>query len=188
MPRDSKPVNSNFVSSNSVNSVQSKIFVNNQKMYDSSKNWRADFHRFKGSTYAQVVKGKAKVNPSQPKLKPKVYSHANLTNRKGQAPAIAPANSKLTSKSDSMARKVRVIRNHVRENPFQIHTTNRFEPLTTVHKVHDLEAAITPAYQRDTGASSERVKKSGALTARHQVLNSINSATSSPLALIIRAG
>ena len=86
VPRDShNPVNSKYVSCNSVKIVQSKFFVNNQKMYDCSKNWRADFHRFKGSTYAQVVKGKAKVSPNQAKSKAKVQFPANPTNHKGEA-------------------------------------------------------------------------------------------------------
>ena len=192
--RDShKPVNSKFVFYNGVNRVQSKIFVNNQKMYDCSKNWRADFHRFKGSTYAQVVKGKGKVNSNQAKFKAKVYSHANLTNHKGKALAIAPVNSKLTSKSGCMVRKVRVIRNQVPKKPFEIHTTNRFEPLTTLHKVNGPKQTITPGNHLDTGTSSEGVKKNLShrktpLSAMHPVLNSMNTATSPPLALIIRVG
>ena len=164
MPRDShKPVNSRYVSCNSVKVVQSKIFVNNKKMYDCSKNWRADFHRFKGSIYAQVVKGKATVNSSKAKFKAKVYSHANRTNHKGEARAIAPVNSNLLNKSGSMVRKVRVIRNQVREKPFEIHTTNRFEPLTRAHKVDDPKQAITPDYHLYTRTSLEGVKKSVAL-------------------------
>ena len=45
-----------------INHVRSRIFINKVKMYDGSTNWRADFHRFKGSTYAQVLKSKIRVS------------------------------------------------------------------------------------------------------------------------------
>ena len=82
-------------------------------MYDCGKNWIADFHRFKGSTYAQVVKCKAKVSTNQAKFKAKVYPPANLNNHKYEARAIVPHNPNIPSKSGKMIRKVRVISNQV---------------------------------------------------------------------------
>ena len=129
-------------------------------MYYQSKNWRANFHRFKGSTYAQAVKGKVKVNSSQPAFKAKVYSHANLTKHKAKARMVTPINSNPPSKSDSMVMEVRVVTNQVQQKPFQIHTTNRFEPLTRVHKVDDPKQPITSDHHIHTGTCSEGVKKS----------------------------
>ena len=57
MPNNSfKQCQANVVHSSNINVFQARIVNNSEKKGYDSPNWRADYHKFKGSSYAQVVK------------------------------------------------------------------------------------------------------------------------------------
>ena len=157
-----------------VHVIQSKIFVNCQKMSHGSKNWRADYHCFKGSTYAQVVKGRSNVSKNHVLPQTNTTAPVNLTNL--IAEARGPSIFSRPNNSGNGHKRIRALSHQVSKTPGEVHTANRFEPLTTLTARDDPVQDTKPHRHRVPGTIPQRVKKS---VAPENV--SINDTTNSPV-------
>ena len=181
VPRDfCKSVNSKYVSGYNVHVIQSKTFVNRQKMSVCSKNWRADYHRFKGSTYAQVVKGRSNVSKTYVLPQTNKTAPLNLTNP--IAEARGPSIFSRPNNSGKGLKRTRVLSHQVSKTLGEVHIANRFEPLTTLnardHPVQDTK----PQRHSIPGTIPQGVKKS---VAQENV--SRNDKTNSPVSVHVNA-